>query len=168
MNIFRFDARRALLLLLCALAFTFTPAHAAAPKDDDPDLQRVAKFQLDDQVVARYIKAQQLLAQAAKAHPELSKDSDQGGDAKSIDDAIARIDRMPVMHATLAQAGLSSSDYVLCSFALIQAGVYAAVVQMQGEKAWAKIPPGIPADNTHYVIAHKAQMDKLEAATHGG
>jgi len=41
-------------------------------------------------------------------------------------------------------------------------------VQSQGQKMWAKIPPGIPSENTKWVIAHKAEMDKLKAVSEGG
>jgi len=158
-------ARWACLALLAALVSL--GAQAGAPKGDDPDLQRVAHFRLDDQVMAKYTKAQQALMQAAKAHPELG-DQDDPGDAQTIDETVARLDRQPVFRAALASAGMSTTDYVLCSFALLQSGLYAWGVQMDGQKMWAKIPPGIPTENTRWVIAHKAEMEKLKAISGDG
>lgn len=150
-----------LLVLVAVVSFG---AQAAAPAADDPDLQRVAHFRLDDQVMAKYIKAQTALMQAAKSHPELEGQED-ASDAKTLDETVARLDKQPVLRAALASAGMSTSDYVLCSFALMQSGIYAWGVQMQGQKMWAKIPPGIPTENTRWVIAHKAELDKLKAVS---
>jgi len=141
-------------------------AQAAAPKATDPDLQRVARFRLDDQSMAKYVKAQRAIMQVSKAHPELEKQTG-SSNAKTLDETIARIDRQPLLRAALASAGMSSSDYVLCSLALMQSGIYAWGVQMQGQKMWDKIPPGIPTENTRWVIAHKAELKKLQAQAEG-
>lgn len=162
-------SRRARGLLLAIFGLLIcVGAHAAAPSADDPDLQRVAQFRLDDQVVAKYIKAQQALMQAAKAHPESSRNTGDEDNDKSLADTIARVSKQPLMRSALASAGMSASDYVLCSMALLQSGLYAWGVQSQGQKMWAKIPPGIPSENTKWVIAHKAEMDKLKAVSEGG
>jgi hypothetical protein len=148
-------------LLLCIGAQAANPG-----TDDDPDLQRVAHFRLDDRVVTQYIRAQKMLMQAVKAHPEL-QDQEDPSDAKTLDETIARLDKQPALRAALASAGMSTTDYVLCSFALMQSGIYAWGVQMDG-KTWAKIPPGIPTENTKWVIAHKAELDKLKAVSGDG
>jgi len=142
-------------------------AQAAPPKAEDPDLQRVAQFRLDDQVMAKYMKAQQALMQAAKTHPELEAQEDPG-DAETLDETVARINKQPVLRAALASAGMGATDYVLCSFAVLQSGVYAWGVQSEGQKMWAKIPPGIPTENTRWVIAHKAELEKLKAMSGDG
>lgn len=158
---------RGLLMAVAVGLLVCFAAQAAAPAADDPDLQRVAQFRVNDQVMAKYIKAQEALMQAAKSHPELGNQEDQS-DAKTLDETIARLDKQPVLRAALASAGMSTSDYVLCSFALMQSSIYAWGVQMQGQKMWAKIPPGIPTANTKWVIAHKAELEKLKAASGGG
>jgi hypothetical protein len=160
----RFRLHSGTLLLALFGLLVCIGAQAAASKADDPDLQRVAHFRLDDQVMAKYIKAQQALMHAAKTHPEM-EDEEDAGDARTLDETIARLDRQPLLRAALASAGMSTTDYVLCSFALMQSGIYAWGVKMDGQKMWAKIPPGIPTENTRWVIAHKAELDKLKAAT---
>lgn len=157
---------RGLLMAVAIGLLVCFGAHAAAPAADDPDLQRVANFRMDDQVMAKYIKAQEALMQAARSHPELENQEDPS-DAKTLDETIARLDKQPVLRAALASAGMSTRDYVLCSFALMQSSIYAWGVQMQGQKMWAKIPPGIPTANTKWVIAHKAELEKLKSASGG-
>lgn len=157
---------RGLLMAVAIGVLVCFGAHAAAPAADDPDLQRVANFRMDDQVMAKYIKAQEALMQAARSHPELENQEDPS-DAKTLDETIARLDKQPVLRAALASAGMSTRDYVLCSFALMQSSIYAWGVQMQGQKMWAKIPPGIPTANTKWVIAHKAELEKLKSASGG-
>lgn len=142
-------------------------ARAATAQGDDPGLQRVAHFRLNDPVMAKYIKAQQALMQAAMSHPELEGEDDPG-DAQTVDATIARLDRQPVLRAALASAGMSTTEYVLCSFALFQSSMYAWGVQSQGQKMWAKVPAGIPTENTRWVIAHKAELDKLKAMSGDG
>lgn len=142
-------------------------AQAAAPRANDPDLQRVAQFRLDDQSMAKYIKAQQAVMQVSEAHPELETQTDDSSNAKTLDETIARVDKQPLLRAALASAGMSSSDYVLCSLALMQSGIYAWGVQMQGQKMWDKIPPGVPTENTKWVIAHKTELKKLQAQDEG-
>ncbi|GEM_PF-4597617 len=157
----------ALCLIACALASVSLHAPAAARDATDPDMQRIANFRLTEPVVDKYIQVQTALMQAVKAHPELQQQAMAQGNAKSLDEAIARVERQPVIHAILARNGMSASDYVLCTFALLQGGIYAASVKLKGDKAWTQIPPGIPTENTRYVLAHKPQMDKLRAAGGG-
>lgn len=141
-------------------------AQAAAPRTNDPGLQRVAQFRLNDQVLAKFMRAQQAIMQVSKAHPELAKQTD-SSNAKTIEETILRVDKQPLLRAALASAGMTSSDYVLCSLALMQSGIYAWGVQMQGQKMWDKIPRGVPSENTRWVIAHKAELKKLQAQNEG-
>lgn len=161
-----FRARLGWLALVAALV-SFG-AHAAPASADDPDMQRVSQFRLDGQVMAKYIKAQQALMRAAKAHPELKSQEEEQDDDKTLGEMVARVNKQPVMRAAIASAGMNATDYVLCGLALLQSGLYAAGVQMQGEKAWARIPAGIPTENTRWVIAHQAELKQLQASDEAG
>lgn len=49
----------------------------------------------------------------------------------------------------------------------MQSGIHAWGVQMQGQKMWDRIPRGVPTENTSWVIAHKAELKKLQAQNEG-
>ena len=128
----------------------------------------VHDYQLSQGTVDKVIAATQKMHALEKANPQLvdamNKEHDDASDARSIDEMASRLDAMPPVKSVLSSVGLSARDYVLTSFALMEAG---AAYQLQ--KA-GKLPPNsdlakdVSAVNLAYVGTHQAQLQALEKA----
>lgn len=129
-------------------------------------------YRLTEDNVNKVIDVTQKLQALQKSNPQLvaamKEEHGDANDAKSLDDAAARLDAMPPVHAVLSSAGLSARDYLLTTFTLMEAGA-AYSLQKAG-----KLPPNselakdVSAENLAYVGTHQAQLKALEKANSNG
>jgi hypothetical protein len=137
-------ATAALLLLPAARAETLPEA----------DAREVRAYALTDAVLARYVAATRKLS----AIPLDCKADDRGIDG--LDDAAAKIDAMPGARAALRSARLTSREYVVFAFALIE-NAYAAYSLEQG----GKLPPGISMANVEFLRRNSSVIERLANET---
>lgn len=125
------------------------------------DLKAVSGYRLNDKSLAQYTAVIRNLVALQKEHPEiveqLNKDNE-SENADSIADVVDVINRYPQLSGAITSAGMSVTDYVTCSYALIQTAIY-ALVAANGD--WSKVPAGIPTDNVRYYLANKAKFAQL-------
>lgn len=139
------------LLLACALA---PPASAQA----DGDLAEVSRYRLLESGLAKYAQATRTLASIdPRASDACDEADDEEEDAKTIDATAARLDANPQAARALESAGMSSREFVVFSFALLQSGLAAWALEQPG----GNLPPGVSMENVEFVRKHKAELDAL-------
>lgn len=148
------------------LAIAAGSASAAGSAAADPDLAAVAQFSLNDKVIGEYTVVFNNFVTLQKEHPDIAKQLNEEGDQQDSDqqtiaDEIAWINKYPVISNAITQSGMSVHDYILCTLAVIQAGIYAYMVQSQGDAGWKNVPAGVPTDNVRYYLANKAKFDAI-------
>jgi hypothetical protein len=136
-------------LLAAALAPTVTQAL------DDRDTKEIAAYQITDAAFAKYSQATRGLGALAKQLPANCGDDDS---PQSLASLAAKMDAVPAVKAAITSAGMTSREYLVFSFALLQAGFAAAI-------PGANLPAGVGAANVAFVKAHKAAIEALGAAT---
>jgi hypothetical protein len=99
------------LLSALTLAF-FLPVIAIA--DDE---QEIKNYVLTDAGLAKYSQAARQLAMMDAAQTGACEESEDGEDAQSISDVVAKMDRYPAAKNAITSAGMSTREYVVFSFA---------------------------------------------------
>ncbi|HEX5314034.1 MAG TPA: hypothetical protein VFX38_03880, partial [Gammaproteobacteria bacterium] len=157
-------ARIAGLVLPAAFLICVTgSAFAADSSADSADLKAVANFRLDDAVIAKFTQATKNIIALQKQHPELAKKMDAestDADEQSIAAVVAFVKKYPPYSDAITRSGMSIADYVTCSFALIQTGMYAT---MGGSDAGSVNTSGMSAVQAQNVKYFKANQAKFEA-----
>ena len=143
--------------LLGALSIAlFLPALAAA---QDRDAQEVQKYVLTDAGLAKYSQATREMVMLPGEETGACEDDD--SDSQSIDQAAARLDSFPAAKNAIQSAGMSTREYIVFSFALLQTGL----AVWGGEQAGGKLPPGISQANVDFYQRNDVQLKKLSSLT---
>lgn len=139
---------------LFALAAT-VPAGAAG----DGGAKEISAYRLTDAGLARYANATRRLDEAVRSSPALCEEraSEDGEDSQTLDQVAAKIDANPAMRQAVQAAGMTSRDYALFSFALLQAGMAAWALDQPG----GKLTPGVSMDNVNFYRRNKATLEKI-------
>lgn len=144
--------------LLCSLAvaaFAALPA-AHAKMLPDADAGEVRAYTLTDAGFAKYVKATHSL-RGVKFENCIAGDDDDDDEVESIASATARIDAVPAAKTAIQSAGMSSHEYVVFAFALLENGMASYLMQTPG----GKLPPGISPSNVEFVRKHSAELHQL-------
>jgi hypothetical protein len=149
-----------------------TTSSAMTQKQQRDMHDAVHGYRLTESNVDKVISATRKMRALEKSNPQLvaamQREHGAAGDAKSIDEAAARLDAIPPAKAILSSVGISSRDYLLTMFTLMES---AAAYQFQ--KA-GKLPPNsdlakdVTPENLAYIGAHQAQLQTLEKANDSG
>ena len=134
----------------------------------DADAKEVAAYRFTEATFAKYLRASRALAALAKTMPvdtsgEAREEEDEGDSesgTKSIAEITAGYDSVPGARRAITSAGLTTREFVVFSFALLQAGMAAAVVEQVG---WDKLPPDIARSNVEFFQRHRATLDSAAA-----
>ena len=118
------------------------------------DLEEVSKYALTDAGLAKFAKATQNLAALPGACEE---DEEDDSNAQSIDDLVAKLDATPGAKAAVQSAGMTTREFVVFTFAMMQAGM-AAWAQSQPN---AKLPAGISQANIDFYKKNEAALTAL-------
>ena len=142
----RVVAAAAVLLLLPA---------ARADSLPEADAQEVRAYALTDSVLEKYVKATRKLS-------AIPLDCDAGDSGiTGLDDAAAKIDRMPGAKAVMKSAGITSREYVVFAFALIENAYAAYSLDQPG----GKLPPGTSMANVEFLRRNSGVIEKLANET---
>lgn len=96
------------------------------------------------------------------AHGQLLRDAD-ARDVQNyvLTEAAARIDAEPRAKAAVQVAGMTSREYVVFVFSLVQNGLASYTLQTPG----ANLPAGVSMANVEFFRKHSAALEKLAAET---
>ena len=133
-------------------------AAAAFASGADRDSREVESYVLTDAALAKFAQASRNLRAHESAMPSVCDDDK---DAKSLDALVARVDAIPAAKTAITSAGLTTREYVVFMFSLMQNGLAAWALDQPG----GMLPPGVSMANVNFYRAHAATMKELGAAT---
>ena len=137
-----------------ALAFLL-PAVAGATQAPDADAREVSAYQLTEPGLGKFTQATRGLM--ALQVDDCQEDTD----VKTISEAVAKLDAMPGAKAAIESAGMSTREYIVFSFAMMQSGLAAWGLDQPG----GKLPPGVSAANVEFYRKHAVELQKLAEET---
>ncbi len=130
----------------------------------DRDAQEISRYRLTDAGLAKYAQASRNLSALAKPSPADCTEGETGDtddNAKSLDESVARLDATDGVRKAITSAGLTTREYVVFSWAVMQAGLAAWALDQPG----GKLPAGVSMDNVTFYRKHAAAMEELGAQT---
>lgn len=132
----------------------------------------IREYRLTEENVNKTIQALQKLQALQKSNPQVATAMEQEhsspGEAKSIDEMVSRLDAIAPAKAVLSSVGLSTRDYVLTTFELMEAGAAYQFQKMGKLPANSQLARDVSPENLAYIGSHQQQMQALERATGSG
>jgi hypothetical protein len=144
---------RARWSLACAALLAACAARAADLPD--ADMREIQSYMLTEAGLARYMQATRGLKGIEIA------ECDDEPDVGSIAQAAAKIDAVPAAKAAVKSAGMTSREYVVFAFALIETGFAAYALEAPG----GNLPPGVNRTNVEFFQRHAGELQELAAET---
>jgi hypothetical protein len=135
-----------------AIAAAQSPAFA-----QDRDTREVSAYVMTEAGLARYTQATENLA----AVPDTGC-ADSASDEMSIDDQAAQIDAAPGAAAAIRAAGMTTREYVVFSWSLLQTGL-----AVWGQEQSGTLPADANKANVDFYRKHRADWARLEAMKSG-
>ena len=149
------NSQRFLRALMVAAATLLLGQAAGAQSLPDAETREIRSYTLTDAALAKYMAATRKLSGI-----QLSCADDEPG-VDSLGAAAAKIDAVPGAKAAVESAGMTSREYVVFAFALIENAMAAYALEQPG----GKLPPGISMENVEFFRKHAAEMEKLASET---
>jgi hypothetical protein len=147
---------RALPAALFALSSLLLAAPAiCAEQLPDADTREVQAYVLTEPALAKYMQATRGLKGIKLG------ECDDEEDADSISEAAAKIDAVPAAKSAVQGAGMTSREYVVFAFSLVQNGAAAYLLQTPG----GKLPAGVSMANVDFYRKHSAELEQLAQET---
>lgn len=141
-----FVAAAALALLPVARAETLPEA----------DTREVRAYALTEAALGKYVEATRKLS-AIPLECQDEADPDIG----SLTEAAARIDAVPGAKAVVQSAGLTSREYVVFAFSLIENAFASYALEQPG----GKLPPGVSMSNIEFLRRNSGVIERLANET---
>jgi hypothetical protein len=143
-----------LVTALFALAAS-APAGAAG----DSGTREVSAYKLTDAGLAKYANATRRLDEAVRRSPALCEEraNEDGEDTKTLDDLVAKIDANPQLRQAIQGAGMSTREYAVFSFAVLQAAMSAWALDQPG----GKLAPGVSMDNVNFYRRNATTLKEI-------
>ncbi len=121
----------------------------------EADTREVRAYTLTDAALGKYVEATRKLS-------AIPLDCSAGGsDVGSLSDAAARIDAVPGARAAVRSAGLTSREYVVFAFALIENAFASYALEQPG----GKLPPDISMSNIEFLRRNSGVIEQLANET---
>jgi hypothetical protein len=135
----------------------------------DPKVQEAMKLEADIKALEKKFQeteptdAEQKRLEEMEAKLEALKDNESlnMGDANTISEMAAKIQKFPPMVSALQREGLTARDYAKFMMAMLQAGL-AAGFQKAGMLK--ELPEGTNPANVKWIIQHEAELAKMQQA----
>jgi hypothetical protein len=141
-------------LAATAACLLFLPA-AHAETLPDADAREVRGYALTEAALGKYVQATRALSKI----PLACEDDDAG--VSSLGEAAAKIDAVPGARAAVQSAGMTSREYVVFAFSLIENAFASYALEQPG----GKLPPGISMANIEFLREHAGEIQALAAET---
>jgi len=142
----------ALLVLVAAAA----PA-ARAHNLTDADARELRGYTLTESTFDRYAQATRNL------NGVQIQACDDDSEVATIDEAAARLDAVPAARSAVHAAGMTSREYVVFAFSVLQSGLAVnALGRLDGQ-----LPPDVPLENVDFYLEHAGEMQQLTDEAQG-
>lgn len=135
---------------------------AAEAQQSDADLKAVSATTLTMPRYKQYLDATVNLANAAAKNPGLAEGTKDDGGGKSIAEQVKALESIPEAKAAITSTGLSTRDYVLTQWALLQTGMAYSMTQQAGASQEDMIKQaGVSKANMEFYAKNEAEIKKL-------
>jgi len=121
----------------------------------DRDTQEVLSYQLTEAGLAKFTQATRKLAALPGACDE--DDTDEDSDAQSLDQMVAKLNAAPGAAAAIQSAGMSTREYVVFSWSIMQNGMASWAMSQPG----GTLPPGVSKANVDFFRKHDAELKAI-------
>lgn len=149
---FMFDRCR-MALSLALIVASFGHGTALAQGASDQDAAEISAYALSVAGLEKYRQATTNLAQLGEA---LSQNCDEDQGDPSLDVMVAEVRGIPGAAEAIESAGIPVREYVVLTWAMIQAGFAAWGLDQPG----GELPPGVSMANVEFFRAHEAEFQK--------
>ena len=139
--------RLAELLIVAAALGLAGPAAAS-----DSDKREISGYVLSEAGLGKFAQATHNLAAVPGACAR--EDEDDGSNSKSIDQMVAKLESTPGAKAAIQSAGMTSREYIVFMFSMMEAGLSSWAVSQPG----GKLPPGVQQSNVDFYKKHETAM----------
>jgi hypothetical protein len=120
----------------------------------DRDTQEVSRYVLTESGLAKFAQATRNISAVPGACEREEDDSD---NLKSIDQMVAKMNSVPGIQGAIQSAGMTTREYVVFMFSMMQNGLAAWAVSQPG----GKLPPGVSQANVDFFKRHETAMAEL-------
>ena len=142
-------SRRLARMLVAIVVFGLGGASLAVAQDRDT--QEVSRYVLTESGLAKFEQATRNISAVPGACEREGDDSD---DLKSIDQMVAKMNSVPGIQGAIQSAGMTTREYVVFMFSMMQNGMAAWAVSQPG----GKLPPGVSQANVDFFKQHETAM----------
>ncbi len=154
MTMLKIAGIRGTLALLAASAIWIPPAAVA----EDADTREVQAYVLTEAALAKYVQATRNLAAKAHGVPgDCDDDSESQSQSQSISQTVAKMNAVPGVRAAIQNAGMTTREYIVFSWSVLQNGMIAWALDQPG----GKLPPGASMANVNFYRKHAAEIQRL-------
>jgi hypothetical protein len=140
-----------------AATIALLPAIAVS---QDADTREILAYVLTDAGLAKYTAASKKLAALESANPGAC---DEDSEASSINEMVAQLNAVPAAKAAIQSSGLTTREYVVFSWSLLQNGLAAWAVSSGGT-----LPAGASKANVDFYRRHEAEIQQLQGLQSAG
>jgi len=144
-------SRTAIFVATLAAVLWLPPAAHA----QTADAKEVSRYVLTEAGLGKFTRATQNLAAVPGAC--VREDSDDGSSNASLDQLVAKLEATPGAKAAIQSAGMTSREYIVFMFSMMEAGLSAWAVKQPG----GKLPPGVQQANVDFFNAHETAMAQI-------
>lgn len=144
--------RHRLAGLLIAAAALGLAAPASA---NEKDKREISAYALTESGLAKFAQATQNLGAVPGACAR--GEADDGSGDETLDQLTARLDAIPGAKAAIQSAGMTTREYIVFMFSMVEAGLSSWAVSQPG----GKLPPGVSKANVDFYKSHEAAMAAL-------
>ena len=142
---------------LAFLALAAVAAPARAHNLSEADARELRAYTLTEAVFDRYAQATRNLSRVR------IQACDEPSGVTSIDEAAAKLDAVPAARSALHSAGMTSREYVVFAFSVLQSGIAANALGEPG----GVVPPDVPRENVDFYLDHAGEMQRLTDEAEG-
>ncbi len=147
--------RRLTVMFVVALSMGLLSTGPAVAQD--PDSREVSAYVLTEASLAKFAQASKNLAGIPGACEEQDDDDEDSDGTETIDQMVAKLNAKPGAQAAVQSAGMTSRDYIVFMFSMMQSGMSAWALKQPG----GKLPPGVSQANVDFFNKHETAMAKL-------
>jgi len=148
------------IALVCAAALLWIAAGHAQNRGNDPDQKELYSYVLSMDKIKKLGGATHDMQEFAKKHSDL--DQGNGGDAKDLNDMVAKLQKYPEAVSILNRNGLTPREYAVGFFTLLQASMAVGFKKSGAYKEYSpKMLQLVSRQNLDFVEQHFDEIKKL-------
>ncbi len=140
---------------LLIVAATFGMAENAVANESDK--REISSYVLTEAGLGKFAQATKNLSAIPGACVDKDEDDDDTNGKESLDQLAAKLESLPGAKAAVQSAGMSSREYVVFMFSMMEAGLSSWAMSQPG----GKLPPGVSQANVDFYKSHETALAEI-------